>query len=905
VGGEKSVSQESRRPSPEEVLERIQAEAASARKGKLKIFLGYAAGVGKTYSMLEAARQRLKDTDLVAGIVETHGRSETLALLGGLEVVPQRQVEYRGTTLSEMDIDAVLARHPQLALVDELAHENAPGSRNRKRYQDVQELLQAGIDVYTTLNIQHVESLRDTVAQITGIWMRESVPDSIIDEAAEVELVDLPPDELIKRLKDGKVYVPEQIGVAMERFFRKGNLLALRELAMRIAGRHADEQTLAYMKAHAIQGPWSSSERLLVCIAPDSSGSRLVRSARRLAHDLAAEWSAILIETPASARLSPDEQDRLARTLDLAQRLGATASTVRADSAFSGCLEFARNHNITKIIVGHPSRLHRHFLAARPLAEQLAHRSDNVDIVVVGGGEIARGGRDSLSFMEGTWQGYLFGIAAVSFTTLLALLLRNLFTPTNLVMPYLLCVGVTAVFGGFGPSMVVSILAVLVFDFFFVPPTMRFTVADTEYVLTFFVMLVVGLAISYLMRRIRLQAEAATRRERETSALYSLGRDLAVSNGIDSHAKAIVNRARETFDREAFVLLPANRQPQALRSYGSGDHLTLGINETAEALWCLNNQRPAGRGTDALPNAQFRYIPLATARGPVGVLALAARDASDRLTIRRQSLLDAFADLAAMALEGIQLDEQAHRAEMVSQVMKDTERLQTALLNSVSHDLRTPLVSIMGALSSLAERNIKLDEDSKAKMVKVALGEAERLNRLITNLLDVSRIEAGALRLIKQPCDVQEMIGAAIERLGTRHGTGQISARVNGNIPLLEIDLSLMVQALVNVLDNAVKYSPEDSTIDIVATRQANSVVIEVTDRGEGIPAPDLSHVFEKFYRVHRPERVTGTGLGLSITKGIVEAHGGRVSAENAAGGGTRIKIEIPVPAQQGEKSVV
>ncbi len=517
------MSEEHRRPNPDELLQRAQAEEARSKKGRLKIFLGYAAGVGKTYSMLEAAQQTKRDTDLVVGIVETHGRSETGALLKGLEVIPRRETEYRGTVLTDLDLDAVLQRRPRLVLIDELAHDNAPGSRHQKRYQDVEELLQAGIDVYTTLNIQHVESMRDSVAQITGIWIHESVPDSILDNAAEIELVDLPPDELLKRLKEGKVYVPDQIAVAIDRFFRKGNLLALRELSMRTAGKHADEQTLAYMKEHAIQGPWSSSERLLICIGPDSSGSRLVRSARRLAHDLAAEWWVLLVETPSISLLPEEEQDRLERTMELAQRLGATVSRLQADSAPSACIEFAKGHNITKLVVARPSRVRRRLIRSRPLAEQLALQSDNLDVLVMGGGESAE--RPKLPFlaMVGTGKGYLLGLGMVGAATLIAFLLKSLFTETNLVMIYFLCVGITGVFGGYGPSILVSVISVLAFDFFFVSPSFTLTVADTQYVLTFLVMLFVGLVTSYLVQRVRLQAQAASRKRTRNSGPLLIG----------------------------------------------------------------------------------------------------------------------------------------------------------------------------------------------------------------------------------------------------------------------------------------------------------------------------------------------------------------------------------------------
>ena len=889
------MAEDRARPNPEELLARAQAEEKQAKRGKLKIFLGYAAGVGKTYTMLEAAHQRQKDTDVVVAIAETHGRKETEAFLKGLEIIPRKAVEYRGTVLTEMDLGAVLARHPKLALVDELAHENVPDSLHPKRYQDVAELLDGGIDVYTTLNIQHVESMRDSVAQITGVWVRETVPDSVIDDAAEVELVDLPPDELLKRLKEGKVYVPEQIALAADKFFQKGNLLALRELAMRTAGRHADEQTLAYMRSHGIRGPWASGERLLVCIGADSMGAHLIRSARRLAYELAAEWSALFVETPEYGRLPAQRQDQLANTLRLAEGLGAKTVTVKAGSVASACIQHAAANNITKIVVARPPRRSVRRLFRRPLAEELARRSVNVDVHVVSGGEPPKEGRPEIRSFLGNWKDYVYALLLVAAATSLAYLVRDLFTPANLVMLYLLCVGIAAVFWGFGPSILVSIVGVLAFDFFFVPPFLTFTVRDTEYVLTFGVLLLVGIVISYLMRRIRQQAEASVRREKETAALYSLGRDLSVSNSLQSYVRAIIERAKATFGRDAVIYLPFAGYRETLKPYAERLDASVDGNEMAAAIWSFQHQRAAGRGTDTLPNAGSRYVPLSTARGMVGVMALSAPAGTDGLSLEQERLLGAFADLAAVAIEGMHLADEAQDAQILSQVLKDTERLQTALLNSISHDLRTPLVSIIGVLSSLQEEGMGLDEAARRSMIQVARDEAERLNRLITNLLDVSRIEAGAMKVDRHPADVQEIVGAALEQLGEQARKRTIKLSVPPDLPFISLDSGLMVQALFNVIDNAIKYSPEGSPVEIAARQEGHDIVIAVADLGPGIPEKDRTHVFDKFYRIQRPDKVTGTGLGLSICKGIVEAHGGSVAAENRIGGGTIIAITLPI----------
>jgi two-component system sensor histidine kinase KdpD len=879
------------RPNPDELLTQVKAEEEQNNRGKLKVFLGYAPGVGKTYTMLEAARLRKKDTDVVVAVVETHGRVETQALLEGLEVVPRRQVEYRGIKLTEMDIDAVLKRHPQLVLVDELAHENTPGSRHPKRYQDIEELLEAGIDVYTTLNIQHIESGRNAVAQITGVWVREAVPDSFIDKAAEFEMVDLPPDELLKRLKEGKVYIPEQIAPATEAFFRKGNLTALRELAMRTAGKHVDEQTLAYMKTHGITGPWPSNERLLVCVSPSLSGTRVVRNTRRLAYQLGAEWFAVYVETP-DTKLSSNQQGRLASTLRTAERMGARIFTIEGNSVVNSITEFASKNNISKIVVGKSQRKWWQNLLGGTIADQLIRKSEHFDIYIVGSrGEPAQPepGRALRKEQPRLWWGYLQGLGLVVLATLLGELIQGFFAPTTIAMLYLLSVVIAAYWWGLGPSILVSVLGVLAFDFFHVPPYMTFRVADTQYIFTFLALLFVAVVISYLALRVRRQTESAVRREHETAALYSLGRDLAVSTDLESYITAIIKRAKETFGHDAMIFLPGLQNKDILKPYAGIPNITTDENELAAATWAFQHQRIVGHGTDTLPNAKARYLPLVTVRGTIGVMAVSAIDTGNELTIERERLLEAYADLAAVAIESILLANEAQNA----QVLRNTEKLQTALLNAVSHDLRTPLVSIIGVLSSLQEKRMNLDDAAKINLIQVAREEAERLNHLITNLLDVSRIDAGAINISMQPSDVHDLVGAALEQLGSRAGARPVNMEIPEELPDISVDFGLFVQALVNILDNAIKYSPDDSPIDIRARQTGREIHIEIADRGVGIPPQDLSHVFDKFYRIQRPDNVTGTGLGLSICKGIIEAHGGRITAENRPGGGTIIKLVI------------
>jgi two-component system sensor histidine kinase KdpD len=881
------------RPNPDELLAQVKAEEEKKKRGKLKIFLGYAPGVGKTYTMLEAARLKKKDTDVVVAFVETHGRTETEALLEGLEIIPRRQVEYRSIKLTEMDIDAVLKRHPQLALVDELAHENAAGSRHPKRYQDIEELLEAGMDIYTTLNIQHIESGRNAVAQITGVWVREAVPDNFIDSATEIEMVDLPPDELLQRLKEGKVYIPEQIAPATESFFRKGNLTALRELAMRTAAKHVDEQTLVYMKTHAIEGPWPSGEHLLVCIGSGTLGIRLVRNTRRLAYQLGADWFAVYVETP-EAHLSPARQERLTNTLRAAEKMGAKVSIIQGNSVVNTVTEFANKNNITKIIVGKSRRIHWQNLFRGSIANQLMRRSEYFDLIIVGGrGEPVPTepsmGREKEQ--PRNWRGYLQGFGTVVLATLVGQLIHGIFAPTTIAMLYLLCVVITAYLWGMGPSIMVSIVGVLAFDFFHVPPYLTFKVADTQYIFTFLALLCVGVIISYLSLLVRRQTESVRRRERETAALYALGRELAVSSDLESYVNAIIRRAKETFGHEATVFLPDPQNKAVLKPFNDDQKVAGDENEMAAAIWAFQHQKIVGYGTDTLPAAKARYLPMVTGRGAVGVIGISMSGTGGELTIEQERILEAYTDLAAVSIESIRLAREVQNA----QVLRDTEKLQSALFNSISHDLRTPMVSIIGVLSSLQQEGMDLDNTAKLNLIQVARSEAERLNDLITNLLNVSRIESGAIKLFRQPSDVQELIGAALEQLGSRADSHQIDMEIPAELPYISVDFGLIVQTLVNVLDNALKYSPPGAPIDIKGRQVGSEIQIEIADLGIGIPKEDLARIFDKFYRVQRPENVIGTGLGLFISKGIIEAHGGHITAENRIEGGTVIRINLPI----------
>jgi len=880
------------RPNPDELLKQAQSE--ETQRGKLKIFLGYVAGVGKTYAMLEAAHQRrVQGRDVVVGYVETHRRAETEELAAGLEVLPRKQVEYHDITLFELDVDEVIRRRPQLVLVDEFAHTNAPGSRHPKRYQDVEEILDAGIDVYTTLNIQHLESLNDIVAQVTGVIVRETIPDRVIDEASEIEVIDLPPDELLVRLQEGKVYIPEQASRAIEKFFRKGNLTALREMSLRRAAERVDDQMLSYMRTRAIQGPWAAGERLLVCISPSLLAEKLVRTTRRLAGELNAEWVAVYVDVASRPENDPVNRERIGRVLQLAEELGGKSVTIPGRSILEAVLEYAHQNNITKVVVGKPLKPRWQEILRGSIVDQLIYASGDIDVYVIS----AREGTGNL-FVPKDWRPhrplgrYMFSLGLVALSTILGLLVRGELEPTNLVMLYLVSVVISAIFLGRGPSLLVAIASVLAFDFFLVPPYLTLAVSDTQYIITFVVLLVISLVISTLTTQVREQADAAIRRESQTSSLYNLGRDLTSATDLDEVLRIIVSHIGQAFGREVAIFLPQNGR---LHLFSSSPGYQPDENEIAVAVWAYEYDQPAGRGTDTLPAASIRCQPLKTPNGIVGVLGVHPSEAGSFLTTEQRQTLAAFTNQAALAIERATLANQAQQAEL----LQATEKLQTALLNSISHDLRTPLVSITGALTSLDEQSESLSEENRKSLIVTAREEADRLNRLVGNLLSMTRIESGAIKLHLEPGDVQDVVGTALEQLGKRIANHQVQANIPPDFPLVPMDFTLIVQVLVNVLENAVKYSPENSRIEITADLLDGRAHLHIADRGVGIPPEDLARIFDKFYRVQRPESVSGTGLGLSISKGIVEIHHGSIYANAREGGGTIVTIELPLKGKE------
>jgi two-component system sensor histidine kinase KdpD len=882
------------RPDPEQLLERLRSEEERERRAKLKVFFGAAAGVGKTFAMLVEARERLAaGQDVVVGVVETHGRTETRRLLEGLEPLPRRAVEHRGAKLEEFDLDAALARDPDLVLVDELAHTNVPGSRHTKRWQDIEELLGAGIDVYTTLNVQHVDSLNDVVAQITGVTVRETVPDSVLDRADEIELVDLPPDDLLQRLREGKVYVPAQAEAAMRNFFRKRNLIALRELALRRTAERVDAEMELYRRAEGVAEPWAVRERILVCIGDPDMGLKLVRSARRMMAGLKAQWIVAHVETPAELRWPKERRDFIVDVIGFAQDMGAETVALQGIRVADEILALARQRNVSRILVGKPGRPHWRQLLEGSVVETLVRRSREMDVYVISGeaeGETPPHATSPLPSAK--WGHYLQAVGVVLAATAIAFLMHTRFELTNLVMVYLLGVMVVALWLGRGPGIVASILSVAAFDFCFVSPRFTLAVSDTQYLVTFATMLVAALALSTMANWLRVQTDAARRRELRTGALYRLARELASLRSSDEVLAAAARTIGEEFEGRAAVLLPEGTGRLRLRVGDLGTP-QLERHEEGVAQWVFDNGHSAGVGTDTLPAARGLYVPLTGSRGPIGVAGLSRPGGPLRPDQFR--FLEAMASQVALAVERAQLAEQAEH----TRVQIESERLKNTLLSSVSHDFRTPLAVITGAATSLLERS-DIPDDTRQELTRTIADEAERLGRQVNSLLDMTRLESGALQVHKEWHSLEEVVGAALERFGAALTGRPVRVDVAA-VPFAPFDDILMTQVIFNLVENALKYTPPDGPIEIRAAREREGLTLEISDRGPGVPEGAEERVFEKFYRAVEPGSPRGMGLGLAICKGVVEAHGGTIAALNRPGGGLTFRIWLPVEGRPPE----
>ena len=753
----------------------------------------------------------------------------------------------------------------------------------------MEELVAAGINVYTTLNVQHLESLNDVVAQITGVTVRETLPDSVLDNAEEVELVDVTADVLLQRLKEGKVYIPEQAARALDQFFRKGNLIALRELALRRTAERVDEQMRGYMKTRGIRETWPAGERLLVCVAAHATGGKVVRAARRMAARLGADWIAVHVETPGFKAGSEQERESLLQNFRLAEQLGGETVVLSGTSAAEEILAYARAHNVTKIVVGKPTRPHWRDRLRGSLLDALVRGSEDIDVYAISGEADEERKRPEQTTPRLASPGQYAGAASIiAIATAVSWFMRPYVQTIDIAMVYLLAVVIVSSRYARGPSLIASILSIAVFDFVFVPPYLTFAVSDTNYILTFGVMLVVAIVISRLTSRIKLQAESAREREQRTAALYAMSRELAAARTGDTAAAIASHHVGRTFAGEAVILVldgEGSLSPQPAEGGTALDDKERGV-----ARWVLDHAQMAGQGTSTLPAARALYLPLVSSGTTVGVIGLTPSDPKRVHDPIQRQLMETFADQVAVALERAMLAERNQR----TQIEVEAERLRTSLLSSLSHDLRTPLAGIEGAASSLLDQSDALSPATRQDLAQTILEESRRMTRLVANLLDMIRVETGALQVQKEWQPLEEVIGVVLIRLDERLRDHPVMVQLPPELPLVPIDAVLMEQVFVNLLDNAIKYTPDGTPIEISAAGKSGSVVVEVADRGPGIPPGEEERVFEKFHRASQ-STAGGVGLGLTICRGIVKAHGGRIWAENRAGGGAIFRFSLPL----------
>jgi two-component system sensor histidine kinase KdpD len=881
--------QRAERPDPDALLALVQSE----ERGKLKVFLGAAPGVGKTYAMLSAAKVAAREgIDVVIGLVETHGRKETAALIQGIEMLPQRNVDYRGRIIQEFDIDAALARRPKLIIVDELAHTNAPDSRHPKRYQDIEELIAAGIDVWTAMNIQHLESLSDVVSRITGVAVRETVPDTVVEKADEVVVVDIPPAELIQRLKEGKVYLPENAKRAADNFFKPGNLTALRELALRRTADRVDDQMVVFLRQNAIEGPWPAAERILVCVGTDPMTETVVRAGSRLASGLNASWIALHLARADYEETSHRALRRIDDAMRLAERLGAELARLSARNLPEELLRFARRENVTQIVLGRSAADWFARLRGRSLPEQVVRLASGVAVHIVTSDEPARRPRwaslrPRLSALASAAP-FLSVAAAVGVGMVAS---RFLVLP-NLSMIFLTAVLFCAVSFGAWSAIIAAFLSFLAYNFFFIQPIYTFTVAEPHELFALLIFLLVAVLTGGLAGRVREQSDVTARRVVAIQSLYDFSSKLSGLAKLDDVLWVVVSHVAKAVNGGALVLLGKGEELDLRQAFPPED--ALGPSEWAAARWAVTRGEVAGWRTATLPNAQFRFRPLRTSRGVLGVIGVRPGDQKNDIPAADDRALSALIDQAAVAIERIQLVDEAAKA----QTAMESERLRGALLSSLSHDLRTPLSSIMGAVTSLRQLGDKMPAESRRDLLATIEEETARLSRFVSNLLDMTRLEAGALNAKRDLVDVGDAVRNAVAHARANFPGRHIEVSLTADLPLVRGDATLVEQIVFNLLDNADKYVPVGLPTEVAAFAQGRKVVISVTDKGPGIPPAELERVFEKFHRVAPGDgRPAGTGLGLSICRGLASAMDGSIRAESpvADGKGTRIVMELPV----------
>lgn len=880
---------EPQRPDPDALL----AEEAKAGRGRLKVFLGMAPGVGKTYEMLaQAARRREEGAEVLVGVVETHGRRETEALLAGQEVLARRPIEYKGRVLLEFDLDTALSRRPDLLLVDEYAHSNAPGSRHPKRWQDVEELLAAGINVWTTLNVQHLESLVDVVWKITGVRQRETVPDSALSRADDIEFVDITPEELRRRLSEGKVYVPETARTAAANFFKPENLTALRELALRRMAQTVDDQLVAAMKQRGLAGPWAAGERILVLVGPDAAAQSLVRAGRRLSDMMMdAPWTVAYVER--QNRPSPDAAGaaQVSAAFKLAEQLGGATIVLTADDVVGALVDYARRNNVTQIVVGKSARSRWRALLGRALVPALVERVTGAALHIItepANTEAEPETRPERRPALANWRSHAISLASVAVAAGIAALVDRVSEGANLSMIFLLSVLVSGLAGGLWPALTTAAAAAFVYNFFFLEPRLSITIGHPTDVLTFVVFFAVAMTTGWLTGRIRDQALAMSRRATAITALLAASRRLSAATSQEEAAHALAEQLAAATGGQAVVLLPGGEDvaPTAM----APEAVDLDTVDIAAARWAWQRGEAAGAETGTLPAARWTFRPLQGVRIRSGVAAIdpKAMHAEDS-----ERFVSSLLDQGAVALERAEFAADAADAE----ALRRSDRLRSALLNSVSHDLRTPLATVLGSATTLMDYGAELPPAVRLDLLASIREEAERLNRYVGNLLDMTRLEGGGLNIRSEWVDVRDVLGAALDRVSRRLGGRRVTRDYPPDLPLVRVDAALLEQALVNILENAIAYSPEESTIELAAYEDRNNVVLSIEDEGRGIPTAELERVFEKFRRMEEAsDRGKGAGLGLAISKGFVEAMGGRIAAASPIhdGRGARMLISLP-----------
>lgn len=877
-----------RRPDPEKFLARAKEEEQQLR-GKLKIYLGAAPGVGKTYAMLEDAQARFaQGLDVVAGVVESHGRKEIEDRMKNLEVLPRCAIEYHGKKLPEFDLDAALSRNPGLILIDEMAHTNVPGLRHSKRWQDIKELLDCGVDVYTTLNVQHIESLNDVVSQIIGIKVRETVPDSLLEIADTIELVDLPPDDLLKRLQEGKVYVPAQAELAAQHFFRKGNLIALRELALRATAERVDEQVLQHRRGEGIDHTWPTKERLLVCVGASTASSKVIRAAKRMSKSLHANWIVVHIEVP-HVHLSVEQRNVVTQNLRLADQLGAETRILSGLDMVEEILDFAHEKNVTKIVIGKHHKPRWKELLFGNLAAELVRKSGEIDLYIIHGDSEEIKIPVKLTPRAIMWKSYLFAVVAVAITSIVDMVIYPYTVLGNLFLFYVMSVILVALRGHMGSSLLSAFSSVLAFNFLFLAGPDQVLAINSSV----FFMLLIMFSIAYIICHLKIVNRQQVRifeiDEQRKAALYALTQQLASTRGIDKLLEIATGYLSKIFHSDTTVLMPVNNRLEVRALSDQSQPLT--AKDEGVAQWVYDLGQIAGLGTDTLPFSDAIYVPLLGSHGPVGVLKVHPRLADQLLVPEQLRLLESCAHQIALAIEVDRLQEKAKE----TQIAIETERLRTALFGSLSHELRNPLAAIVHLINNFIKQKTEIIADSTHTLIQSIAHEAESLDRLINNLLQITQLEEGQIQLHKNPHAIEAVIQSSLKRIEKKLVDRPHKVQIIPGLPLVSFDMVLIEQVLVNLIENAILYTPSDSMIDITASLQGDAMLVSVADRGPGLKVDDIEMIFEKFYRGQDSLQRGGMGLGLTVCQSIIKAHDGRIWAENRWGGGAVFYFILPL----------